>query len=266
MLPHMLRHYKNMVDNIYVVVYRQSKDDNIVEEIEELGITPFKVVTEPKYDWHKVTEFYNKLKRTKADEWWIVSDDDELQVYPRNIREIIETCEVMDYKFVTGGFIDRIGPEGTFPEINRDTNVHKAFPYAGFFRYPMSGACPNKVTLMKGYVDVTPGQHYVQFANGTNSWGDKHPDRMPIEECFTQVHHFKWDYSVLQRLKQVSTSTANESFANEYKIMLDAIVDRDYNLDLNNREFMFERVEKQNYNHYRKWKSLTEKILNISGL
>jgi hypothetical protein len=67
-------------------------------------------------------------------------------------------------------------------------------------------------------------------------------------------------------LKQVSTSTANESFANEYKIMLDAIVDRDYNLDLNNREFMFERVEKQNYNHYRKWKSLTKKILNISGL
>ena len=39
-----------------------------------------------------------------------------------------------------------------------------------------------------------------------------------------------------------------------------------YKLDLNNREFMFERVDKPNYNHYRKWKSLREKILNISGL
>ena len=98
MLPHMLNHYRNMVDNMYVVVYRQSEDDNIVEEIEELGITPFKVVTEPKYDWHKVTELYNRLKRTKADEWWIVSDDDELQVYPRDVREIVEECESKDYK------------------------------------------------------------------------------------------------------------------------------------------------------------------------
>ena len=266
MLPHMLRHYKNMVDNIYVVVYRQSKDDNIVEEIEELGITPFKVVTEPKYDWHKVTEFYNKLKRTKADEWWIVSDDDELQVYPRNIREIIETCEVMDYKFVTGGFIDRIGPEGTFPEINRDTNVHNAFPYAGFFRYPMSGACPNKVTLMKGYVDVTPGQHYVQFANGTNSWGDKHPDRMPIEECFTQVHHFKWDSSVLKRLLEVAETKTDYSFHKEYNKMYRAIARSDWKIDIENHEYLVEKlknfsyIEYNDYPHWDKLKSLIVKI------
>ena len=93
-----------------------------------------------------------------------------------------------------------------------------------------------------------------------------HPLRYPVKKNFTQVHHFKWDYSVLQRLKQVSTSTANESFAKEYKIMLDAIVDRDYNLDLTNREFMFERVDVPNYNQYRKWKALTENILNIRDL
>ena len=29
---------------------------------------------------------------------------------------------------------------------------------------------------------------------------------------------------------------------------------------------MFERIDKPNYNHYRKWNSLREKILNISGL
>ena len=40
----------------------------------------------------------------------------------------------------------------------------------------------------------------------------------------------------------------------------------DYKLDLNNREFMFERIDKPNYNHYRKWNSLREKILNISDL
>ena len=67
-------------------------------------------------------------------------------------------------------------------------------------------------------------------------------------------------------LKEVSKSTANESFAQEYAQMLSAIEYLDYKLDLNNREFMFERIDKPNYNHYRKWNSLREKILNISDL
>jgi len=52
-LPHMLKHYEGKVEKNYVVVYRQSKDDNILEEIEELGITPYKVVTESKFNWEK---------------------------------------------------------------------------------------------------------------------------------------------------------------------------------------------------------------------
>ena len=266
MLPHMLNHYRNMVDNMYVVVYRQSEDDNIVEEIEELGITPFKVVTEPKYDWHKVTELYNRIKRTKADEWWIVSDDDELQVYPRDVREIVEECESKDYKFVTGGFLDRIGPQGTFPEVKPDTNVHKAFPYAGFFRYPMSGACPNKVTLMKGYVDVTPGQHYVRFANYATSWGERHPDRMPIEECFTQVHHFKWDSSVLQRLLEVADTKTHYSFHKEYNKMYRSIARSDWKIDIKNKEYLVEKLKNFSYidyNDYPYWDKLRSLIVKI---
>ena len=45
--------------------------------------------------------------------------------------------------------------------------------------------------------------------------------------------------------------------------MLESIEERDYKLDLNNREWMFERVEIPSYTEYRKWKPLTKKILNI---
>ena len=167
-LPHMLKHYENQIDKAYVAVYRQSDDDGILEEIEELGIEPFMVFTEPKYNWNRVTEIYNTIKQTKPHDWWIVSDDDELQVYPEPIEDIIEYCERNGYEFVTGGFLDRIGIDGTFPEVTRETDLHRTFPLAGFFRHPMSGACPNKVTLMKGYQTVTPGQHYASFNDGTN--------------------------------------------------------------------------------------------------
>ena len=110
----MINHYKNIVDEIYVVVYRQHELDGILEEVLNLGITPYKVVTEPKFNWEKVTQLYNEVKQTKPNEWWVVSDDDELHVYPKDIREMIQECEKNGWEFITGGFLDRIGEGVSF--------------------------------------------------------------------------------------------------------------------------------------------------------
>ena len=52
-LPHMLKHYENIVDKVYVAVYRQSDNDTILKEIEDLGIEPYMVFTENKYNWRR---------------------------------------------------------------------------------------------------------------------------------------------------------------------------------------------------------------------
>ena len=265
-LPHMLKHYEDIIDKAYVCVYQQGNDDGILQEIEELGIEPFMVFTEDKYNWNRVTEIYNTVKQTKPDDWWIVADDDELQVYPEPIEDIIEKCEKYGYDFVTGGFLDRIGIDGTFPKVTRETDIHRAFPNAGFFRYPMSGACPNKVTLMKGYQDVSPGQHYAVFPDGTNSWGKKHPKRMPIEDCFVQVHHFKWDETCVERIKKVADNKKEYSFSEEYNVMYDAIKDSGWKIDIKNTEYLVEELREFSYieyNDYTKWSTLTDKIVLI---
>ncbi|MAR20448.1 MAG: hypothetical protein CMD25_00050 [Flavobacteriales bacterium] len=270
MLYHMLRHYQPNVKNFFVNIYANYEDDPIIEEAtsicRELGIEPHKVWIEEPFNWDKVTEIYNETISLKPDEWWVVADDDELQVYSKPIEEIVEECEENGWEFVRGGFIDRIGEGGDFPKITKESNVWKEMPNAGFFRYPLSRAEANKVTLLKGKHGVVSGQHFIQFDNGDTSWGDYHPLCYPIEKNFTQVHHFKWDYSVLQRLKEVSSSKLHEAFSHEYKKMLSAIEYLDYKLDLNEREFMFERVESPDYKQYRKWKPLTKKILKIGGL
>lgn len=263
-LPHMLKHYEDVIDKAYVAVYRQSDDDGILEEIEELGIEPFMVFTEPKYNWERVTEIYNTIKQTKPNDWWIVSDDDELQVYPRPVKDIIRECELNKYTFVSGGFIDRIGPNGTFPKVDKDTDLHRAFPLAGFFRYHMSKACPNKVTLMKGFQQITPGQHYATFDNGKNSWGQTHPKRMPVENCFTQVHHFKWDSTVLQRLKEVSEVHQPYSFHKEYNKMYRSISRTDWKIDIKNPLYKVEKLKEFSYidyMDYSHWEDLTQLII-----
>ena len=265
-LPHMLKHYEEMVDNVYVAVYRQSEDDGIVDEVRALGIEPFMVYTEPKYNWERVTEIYNSIKATKPNDWWIVTDDDELQVYPRHVEDIVIECERYGYDFVTGGFLDRICTNGTFPKVTRDTNIHEAFPYAGFFRYPMSGACPNKVTLMKGHQKITSGQHYALFEDGTNSWGREHPKRYPIREVFTQVHHFKWDDTCMERIKRVADVKKEYSYSEEYQIMYDAIVNSGWKIDIENPAYKVEKLKDFsyiNYNDYTKWSLIKNKIVSI---
>ena len=265
-LPHMLKHYEDKIDKAYVCVYRQSEDDGILNEIEELGIEPFMVFTEDKYNWNRVTEIYNTVKQTKPNDWWIVADDDELQVYPDDIDTIIKDCERYGYDFVTGGFLDRIGIDGIFPEVTRDTNIHRAFPMAGFFRYPMSKACPNKVTLMKGHQDVTPGQHYADFGNGKTSWGDSHVKRMPINEVFVQVHHFKWDETCVERIQKVADNDKDYSFSDEYRIMYHAIRKSGWKININKPEYLVENLKNFDYidyNDYTKWSTLKDKIVTI---
>tara|TARA_R110000868_G_scaffold383047_1_gene649750 strand:- start:1343 stop:2131 length:789 start_codon:yes stop_codon:yes gene_type:complete len=262
----MLKHYEKVVDKIYVIVYRQSEDDTILEEIEELGIKPYKIVTEPKFHWERVTDIYNTVKLTKPNDWWIVSDDDELQIYPDSIESIIKTCDRGGYSFVSGGFLDRIGKDGTFPKVTRETKLNEAFPLAGFFRYPMSGACPNKVTLMKGYQKICSGQHYAIFEDGTNSWGSSHPKRLPIQECFTQVHHFKWDSTVLERLKEVADIKKEYAYSEEYEKMYNAIKNSDWKINTNNSDYLVENLNKSSYiiyESYSKWEALKEVIIKI---
>ena len=268
MLKHMLNHYKNIVDEIYVVVYRQHEFDGILEDVINLGIKPYKVVTEPKFNWERVTELYNEVKQTKPNEWWVVSDDDEFHLYPKSIREMISECEENGWEFITGGFLDRIGENGTFPLVTQETDIWNEFPLAGFFRFPMSGACPNKVCVMKGFVNVTPGQHYVDFGDNKNSWGKesiKHPKRYPIGrgEGFIQVHHFKWDSTVLDRLKEVSETKEDYTYWQEYLKMYKSIEMFDWKIDINNPEFMLEQMNVNNHWEYSKWGKLTKKIIVI---
>ena len=268
MLKHMLNHYKSIVDEIYVVVYRQHEFDGILDDVIALGIRPYKVVTEPKFNWERVTELYNEVKQTKPNEWWVVSDDDEFHLYPKPIREMISECEENDWEFITGGFLDRIGVNGNFPLVTQQTDIWNEFPLAGFFRFPMSGACPNKVCVMKGSVNVTPGQHYVDFGNDKNSWGKeniKHSKRYPIGrgEGLVQVHHFKWDSTILERLKEVSETKKDYTYWQEYLKMYKSIEIFDWKIDINNPEFMLEKLENNEHWEYSNWNKLSKKIVII---
>jgi hypothetical protein len=265
-LWHQLKHYESIVDEIFIVVYEwreystYSEVEKIVKEFPNAKIV--RRETKEQFNWEYVTQLYNETKLLYPNDWWIVSDDDEFHVYSKDLQEIIKDCETNGWDIVRGGFIDRIVINGTFPEINNEQDIFKQFPLAGFFRYPMSGACPNKICIMKGYIEITPGQHYAKL-DGHTTWrwqGWNHPLIAPIDEYNVQVHHFKWDKTCIERIKSVADIKKDYSYSDEYLKMYQAIRRNNFQIDVDNPEYM---IKNDGFYDYGQWNKLLKKIISI---
>lgn len=267
-LYHMLKHYAHLVDEMCVVVYEwegvSTYDDvsDIVSQFSNAKIVRREIGE--KYNWEFVTKLYNEEKSKHPNDWWVISDDDEFHLYSKPLKEIITDCETNGWELVRGGFIDRIGEDGEFSEINQTDNIFKQFPYAGFFRYPMSGACPNKICIVKGNIEITSGQHYAKI-DGHTTWrwqGWNHPLIAPINEYNVQVHHFKWDSTCIDRIKSVADNRKVYSSSYEYSQMYQAIRRENFQIPLND-EYLFEYCPTANYENYKNWNKLFKKIVSI---
>jgi hypothetical protein len=266
-LYHMLKHYAHLVDEMHIVVYEweeSSTYDSVKEIVSKFSNA--KIVrreVKEKYNWEYVTQLYNEVKADYPNDWWIVSDDDEFHSYSKPLYEIIYDCNKNGWEIVRGGFIDRIGPDGEFSEIVESANIFEQFPYAGFFRYPMSNACPNKICLVKGNIEITAGQHYAKI-DGQTTWrwqGWNHPLIAPIDKYNVQVHHFKWDSTAGQRIREVANQNKDYAFSEEYRIMYRALAKTRFKIDIG--DYDMEYCPTANYENYKNWNKLFKKIISI---
>lgn len=268
-LKHMLNHYKDKVDEMHIVVYDWEEKSNLSEVQKIVSQFPnakiVKVVVEELYNWEKVTKLYNEVKSTHPNDWWVISDDDEFHVYPDSLRSIIANCDANGWEMVRGGFIDRIGVDGDMVELLDTDDIFEKFPYAGFFRHPLSGANPNKICLVRGNIEITNGQHYAKI-DGHTTWkwqGWNHPLIAPIKKLSVQVHHFKWDSTCAGRIRHVANQNKDYSYSEEYRVMYRALSKYRFKLPLDDERFGFELSPTYHYLGYSKWKQLINKIISI---
>jgi len=269
LIPHFINHYETKVDEINMVVYVSDVNPNLEEEVyskvnNHPKVKIVSIVKDRVFDWNRVTELYNQTKNLYPNDWWVVADIDEFHLYSDSLLQIIHTCNKNGYELVRGGFIDRIGREGEFPELKNDTSIWEQFPNAGFFRYPMSDACPNKVCIMKGHIEITSGQHYAKI-NGQTTWkwqGWNHPLINPHDSV--QVHHFKWDSTSIERIKSVASIKQVYAFSDEYNKMYKSLNQTNFKIDSINPEYMFELdLKYPKFEQYTKWNKLYNKIISI---
>lgn len=270
LIPHFVDHYSNYVDEIQLIVYQSLIQPSLITEVKDIvkdykNVKIVKTIEDRVFDWEKVTALYNIIKSKSPNDWWVIADIDEFHLYPDDdIKKLINKCEKFGWDLVRGGFIDRIGPDGEFSELKDSINIFKQFPNMGFFRYPMSKACPNKVCIMKGHVEITAGQHYAKI-NGQTTWrwqGWNHPLINP--DSFVQVHHFKWDKTSIDRVKAVASINQEYAYSEEYRLMYKELGKTKFKINLNNPEFMFEKSNGQaEFKRYKQWDKLIKKIISL---
>jgi hypothetical protein len=271
LLPHFISHYTKYVDEINIVTYNSDLYPNIDNEVKSItnsisNVKIVKTITHRVFDWEEVTKLYNETTSKYANDWWVIADIDEFHLYPKdNLNDLLKDCDRNGWDIVRGGFIDRVGKNGTFPKITNEF-IFKQFPMMGFFRYPMSGACPNKICVKKGYVTITPGQHYAEF-NGHTTWGWQgwnHPLIAPIDTHSVQVHHFKWDESCIERIKKVADINQPYAFSYEYKKMYNELQKSKFLIDIYKNEYMFESSDGHaEFRRYRNWNKLIKTIIML---
>jgi hypothetical protein len=260
MLPHYIEHYKSLGVNVFhPIVHLQSKNDPFYKNVTNV-LDGYDIQIDEVHigAWNgKIgTNLINSVLSKYPDEWIVVSDQDELQLYPHDLEKVIRDAECKNDQFITGCFLDRVSSDGGLREVDKN-NIWQQFPNCGFLSFPLVGANPYKVTLCKGSMTLSEGQHGVVLP------GEHYP---VTNSVICQVHHFKWDKTVIPRLEGRLEQQSKGHWENSYEGYVDEVkgilnyFDINKNqIELANPLFLIEE-SKKDYFSYSHWNN----VLNIT--
>lgn len=229
-LPFMLNHYRELgIKSFEINVNLRSQDDPILTEVQRYtsnfgcGISN---ITVGKWSEALNLELYNKSRANRPEDWFIIADLDEFQIYSGDLLGILNECEKNGYDYIEGCFIDRIAADGNFPSFSCDRPIEDQFPLGCVFTYRVLGGFPLKIVAAKGHVAVSIGNHSAM--NGVGC---------PISKCFVQVHHYKWMNGLIDRLQnRANNKDAGEKYTAECKKFVKYFYDNNGRIDISDPE------------------------------
>jgi hypothetical protein len=253
-LPGFIDHYYSLgvaVNNFSIVLHSESKDCLLIEkslfELKVKGINDISLAIGP---WHENLnrQLLADLTSLHPDNWWIVADVDELQVYPYDLQSVCKIADTHSADYVEGCFLDRVGVHGALSPILPEKSLWELFPIAAFLSWYLAKANPQKIVLKRGWVSVGSGQHAAISGR-------------PLHHrlCYTQVHHFKWTNSVVPYLEKRVASFENNRWQEHHpSLRLEAastlahISQHNGRLNINDSR-VWARICSSSYGDYNEW-------------
>ena len=187
LIPHFFDYYHGLgITDFYIIA---ANEPPVLQQLEQLHRKPDIIDTE-EYTVQRRQHYLNeRISQGKINEWFLLTDMDEFCVFRQTLPETIRMLEDGDYVAMCGYFIDRHAEDGVLLDLNDVSNLWSAFPYCSQITKEVSFGNYRKMVLVKSGNLVGRGHHSLLDRKESAI----HPG--PVE-----VHHFKWDSTVIPRL------------------------------------------------------------------
>jgi hypothetical protein len=190
----MLKHYRDMgIDSLLVNVQLEHYGDLFYEKVSAITKRYGAKITSVfvgKWLQSLNPYLYRYTLEQAPDEWFLLADSDEFQVYAGDVLDTIASIHADGYDFIEGFIVDRVSATGGFPKVNNRLSLWEQFPLAGTITFPLLRGNSLKVVAARGSISISPGQHYANRGKGC-----------PREQYCVPVHHFKWTSGLPDRLR-----------------------------------------------------------------
>jgi hypothetical protein len=129
--------------------------------------------------------------KTSSSDWIVWADIDEFQVYPGDFRSLLKFAESRDIDYFHGRLVERVAADGRLKRFDPKQPLWTQYPRRFQLAHSLTPGISKKVPCARANVPVNPGHHYPAADRALRYYAE------PVE-----VHHFKWDDSVIQRLSR----------------------------------------------------------------
>jgi hypothetical protein len=246
LLTYFLDHYKKMgVEKFHIVIHAKNHKSPVFNDAVKI-LNTYNIVPERVFRgvWNGAvyTNILNSVKDKYPNDWFVVADQDEFQTYPDTLQNIVSDNERNGKDFVTGCLLDRVAKDGDLNSIDGGGSLWEQYPVCGFFSFPIARSNPYKITLSKGNIKLSEGQHGVIIPQ----------DSYPVtNEIIAKVHHFKWNKNLmcrvsnrLERERKGEWKNSYGGYKNELQKLLNYF-NTGRRIDMNDKLFMFQNIGKE---------------------
>jgi len=186
------RHYSELgVSNFLVYVHEKNGEPSILEQVTRIARPYSGVSIRPiAGDWLTVQFSILEKMQDHPDQWFLIADQDEFQLYPRDLAEILADADRREFDIINGCLVDRVAEDGSLRPFDPSEPIWTQYPIGAFLTFPVCGANFRKVVAAKGRVRLTNAGHHE--AEGGSPY--------PTAEMLVEVHHFKWIAGLIEYL------------------------------------------------------------------
>jgi hypothetical protein len=256
LMPLTIRHYleDGGLDPNYMLIILHHQDPNAIEELEAAiqVVESFGIPRSLIQTWHgdfesqKNTDMrLNQRKLAGIDEcdWILKFDSDEhLRVPGNDMVTFLEVLSQQGFDVAYGNWVDRVGFNGTIPNMTSSPTLNEQFPLGCRFTAAAADAKDFKAFAFRGYLKEKRSGHRLEKDDRPKSC--PYPLRLVID-------HYKWSWPVINKLQRRIKhyrDVAGIPWWTESAAFLDHIANNSGQIDVNRPDLRCENLGDESHN------------------